>query len=103
MLESKFRVELIRELRNMFPYCMIVFNNPHDIQGFPDITILIGDRWAMLECKASLNSPIRPNQEYYIELANKMSFARFIYPENKEIVLNELYEAFRSDRSTRFP
>jgi hypothetical protein len=34
---------------------------------------------------------------------NDMSFSRFVYPENKENVLNELQQAFQSGRPTRLP
>lgn len=102
MLENKFKTKLINELEEMFPGCMIIHLPSEEIQGIPDLLILYEDRWAALEGKKSWNSPARPNQPYYVELMNKMSFARFIYPENKEEVLYELQQAFQSRRSPRF-
>lgn len=101
MLESKFKTLLINELELLFPGCMICHLNPNDIQGFPDLLILYGKKWAALEGKRYKNAPHRPNQDYYIELMNGMSYAAFVYPENKEEVLNELQQTFRSRRPSR--
>lgn len=49
----------------------------------------------MLEVKKSANAAHQPNQDYYVEKMNLMSFARFIYPENKKEVLHELQQSFR--------
>lgn len=103
MLESVFKTKLIKEIESIFPSCIIVHLDPNDIQGIPDILILYKDKWAALEGKKNKNSSHQPNQEYYVEVMNDMSFAAFIYPENKEEVLYELHEAFTSRRSTRFP
>ena len=98
MLERNFQASLIRELKDIFPGCIIVKNDPEYLQGFPDLTILFGTHWALLECKRSENESHRPNQDYYIHKADEMSFARFIYPENKEEVIRELQQAFRAGR-----
>lgn len=98
MLESEFQSSLIRELKDIFPGCMILKNDPNYFQGIPDLTILWGKHWAVLECKKSINERFQPNQEYYIDWLNNMSYSSVIYPENKEEVLHELQQAFRSNR-----
>lgn len=92
--ENAFQAALIRELKSLFPGCVVLKNDPNYIQGFPDLTILYKDKWAVLECKKSKTSSKRPNQEYYVNLLGEMSYASFISPENREDVLNELQQAF---------
>ena len=94
-LESKFQKELIDEIKREYPGCIILKNDPDYIQGFPDWTILWKDKWAVLEAKRAKNSRKQPNQEYYVEKLDGMSFSRFVYPENKEEVLNELRKTFK--------
>lgn len=96
MLERDFQARLIRKLKRRFPGCVVTKNDPNYIQGFPDLTILYGNKWAVLECKKSEHEKRQPNQEHYIERMNNMSFGRFIFPENEEDVLNELSAAFRT-------
>ena len=96
MVERNFQASLIRELKDIFPGCIVLKNDPEYLQGFPDLTILFNEHWALLECKRSENEPHRPNQDYYVNKGDRMSFARFIYPENKEEVLYELQQAFRT-------
>lgn len=97
-LEKIFQSELIKELRDLFPGCIILKNDPTYIQGIPDLLILFEDKWAALEVKKSITASHRPNQEFYINKMGRMSYANFIYPENKEVVLNELQETFFSRR-----
>ena len=92
--ESQFQAKLIFRLREMFPGCIVLKNDANYIQGFPDLTVLWKDRWALLECKRSLNAQKRPNQQYFVDRGNEMSFARFICPENEEEVLHDLQQAF---------
>ena len=91
-LESGFQDRLIAELKEMFPGCMVF--KMDQIQGIPDLLILYGKRWASLENKKSSTAKRQPNQEYYVDLMNRMSFSRFICPENKEEVLSELQKVF---------
>ena len=96
MLENKFQSKLIKEIKKLFPGCIVMKNDSSYIQGIPDLLVLYKDKWASLECKKTANARKQPNQEYYIGLMNKMSFARFISPENKEEILNELQQTFKT-------
>ena len=96
MKESKFQADLKKELKQMFPGCIVTKLDSSDIQGIPDLLILYKNKWATLENKRSKNATKRPNQEYYVEKMNDMSFSKFIYPENKEVVLDELRKTFES-------
>ena len=94
MLENKFQSNLIKEIKNIFPDCIVMKNDSSYIQGIPDLLILHKDKWASLEVKKNRTASKRPNQEHYVNRMNEMSFARFIYPENKDEVLNSLHLHF---------
>jgi hypothetical protein len=100
-LESKYQAKLIKKLKHLFPGSIVLKNDPNYIQGFPDLLILYKKKWAALETKRSENATHRPNQDYYVDKLNKMSFSAFIFPENEEEVLNELERSFKTRRSTR--
>lgn len=92
-LESGFQDNLRDTLKELFPGCMIF--KMDQIQGIPDLLVLYKNKWASLENKKSEKATRRPNQEYYVDRMNKMSFSRFIYPENKDEVLNDLKAYFQ--------
>lgn len=92
--ESDFQSKLKKDLKKMFPGCIVTKLDSSDIQGIPDILILHNNKWATLENKRSKNASHQPNQDYYVDKMNKMSFSRFIYPENKDEVLKELQQYF---------
>ena len=95
MLESKFQSNLIRELKDLFPGCIVMKSDSSYIQGIPDLLILFNDKWASLESKKNANAKRQPNQEYYVGKMDEMSFSRFICPQNKDEVLDELCLYFR--------
>ena len=92
--ESQFQGKLIKRLKTMFPGCIVLKNDASYIQGFPDLTVLWKDKWALLECKRESEAHKQPNQQYYIDKGKAMSFAAFICPENEEDVLHDLQQAF---------
>ena len=100
MLESKFQGNLIKKLKNEFPGCIVLKNDSSYLQGIPDLTIFYKDKWATLECKKSANASHQPNQDYYVDQMNEMSFSRFIYPENEQEVLAELKHSFEDRHET---
>ena len=94
MLENKFKTNLIKEIEKRFPGSYVFHLDPTERQGVPDLLILYKNKWAALEGKKNKNASHRPNQDYYVKKMNEMSYASFIYPENKEDVLNEIQQAF---------
>lgn len=97
MNETTFKKELMNEIEHRFPGCIILKNDPSHIRGIPDLSILFKNKWAALETKRSKNASLQPLQDHYVDLLNKMSFARFISPDNKEEVLNELERSFKAN------
>lgn len=96
--EDLFRDELIKEIETRFAGSIVLKNDPDYIQGIPDLIVLYGPYWAALECKRSAKASHRPNQDYYIRAMDEMSFGAFIFPENKEEILDALQRTFRIGR-----
>lgn len=94
IVERDFQSKLIQDIKIIFPGCIVLKNDPNYIQGIPDLLILWNDKWATLEVKRSSTATQRPNQEYYVEMMNNMSYSAFIYPENKEEIIHEIQSAF---------
>ena len=92
--ESGFQDKLRDDIKKMLPGCMIF--KMDQIQGIPDLLVLHRDKWASLEVKRSAKEKRQPNQEYYVDKMNEMSFSRFVCPENKEEVLRDLQRAFET-------
>lgn len=90
-LESKFKGELYKEIRERFPGTEIIPNDANCIQGFPDGTVFFPNgRYFLLEGKKEAKSRRRPNQNYYVNESPLSDNAAFVSPENKEEVLAEL-------------
>ena len=94
-LESGFQDSLRYELMQRYPESMIF--KMDQIQGIPDLLILYKNKYAFLENKKSANAKHQPNQDYYVNKLNNMSFARFVFPENRDRVLEELDLYFRDE------
>jgi len=106
-LESNFQRKLKAEIKERYPGCYVLKNDPTYIQGIPDLTILYKDTWAALEVKKDKATAMsamkgksggRPNQPLHVARMNEMSYAAFIYPENKEDIFNELDRKFGVSR-----
>lgn len=96
-LENEYKRELKKRIESLFPDCLVLKNDEQLRQGIPDMIILFGSRYAVVEVKRSLNAPWRPNQEYYLEFVSRMGgIAFFICPENEVEVLDEIQHAFHS-------
>ena len=55
-LERDFQSKLIKEIKQRFPGCVVMKNDPNYIQGIPDLTILYNDRWLLLR-PSGLSAP----------------------------------------------
>lgn len=94
-LESKFQKEFIDKIKTRYPGSVALKNDSSYIQGFPDWTVLYKDKWAVLEMKKERGAKKQPNQEYYVDKLNEMSFSRFVFPENADEVLEDLDILFK--------
>lgn len=95
MKESKFQHDLIKDIQKRFPGSIVMKNDANYIQGIPDLTVLYEKNWATLECKKSSKANHQPNQDYYVEKMNSMSFSSFVDPSNKEEVLDAMERSFK--------
>lgn len=104
MQERDFQARLIKKIERRLPGCFILKNDSGYLQGVLDLLVLYEKSWGMLEVKKDERAPFQPNQEYYVELFNGMSFAAVIYPSNEEEVLIALQHALSPPRrNSRVP
>lgn len=95
MRESEYQASLIKKIKKLYPGCIVMKNDSSYMQGIPDLTVLYKGRWAALEVKACAprnGNSFEPNQEWFLETMNEMSFAACIYPENEKEVLRGLQQ-----------
>jgi len=96
--EGLFKADTIHEIEQMFDGAIVLTGNAQSRQGIPDTVVLWRDRWAALEFKRNARAIHQPNQDYYVNLMDRMSFADFIFPENRGEVLHALQSTFESRR-----
>ena len=97
-LESKFQKEFKERLMRVFPDAIILKGNSADRQGLPDLILLNGDKWASLEIKRDHKARKQPNQDWYVEKLNGMSYAAIVDPDNADEVIFEIQSAFGVER-----
>jgi hypothetical protein len=90
MTEPEYQAKLKKKIKELLPGCIVQKEDSREIQGIPDLLILYNNKWASLEVKIDEDAEHQPNQDYYVDKMDGMSFSRFIFPENEEQVLNEL-------------
>lgn len=95
MLENKFKTRLVKQIKKRFPGSFIFHLDPTEMQGIPDLLVLYNNHWGALEGKKDSKASLRPNQQYYVDRLNELSFARIIFPENAEEVLDEMERSFK--------
>ena len=92
--ESQFQHKVIKEIKKKYEDAIVMKLDANYKQGIPDFLILVRNKWATLEFKKFAEAKHRPNQDWYVDQMNRMSFSRFIFPENKDEVLRELFDFF---------
>jgi len=96
-LENEYKRGLKKRIEQRFPDCIVLKNDEQMLQGIPDMTILWGPCYAILEVKSSLDAPFRPNQEYYLTKVAEMGGIAFVIcPENEEEVLSAVQRAYQN-------
>lgn len=102
-LEADFQKGVVKRLREAYRGLLLVAKtDPGSIQGMPDLIVLCGSQYALLEVKRSRTAKKRPNQGYYIEKFGRDTFTAFIYPENEYEVIWYMLEFFGLDPNPYF-
>jgi hypothetical protein len=92
--ESEYQSRIITRVKDLLPGCVVIKNDSSYMPGIPDLLILHGDKWAMLEVKLHDLARHQPNQDYYVDLLDEMGFAAFIHPDIEEAILHDLQCSF---------
>jgi len=95
-LESEFQADVKKAVEARFPGCYVAKQDTK--QGTPDLLVLYGKHWALLENKIDENAKHQPNQDWYVNHFNEMSFSAFVNPSNLEEVLDEMERSFQVAR-----
>lgn len=95
MRESEFQRKLIKKIEERLPGCIVMKNDANYRQGFPDLSIFYGNRWATLEVKANGSAHHQPNQDYWVSRCSDMSYSAFIFPENEEVILDDMERSLK--------
>lgn len=96
MLEKDFQALFIAKVKEILPGAIPIKNDSRYRQGIPDWLVIYKDKALFFEIKAAKNASLQPNQWYYIQIiTDNGGFARMVYPENYEEVLNEIQQSFR--------
>lgn len=103
MQERHYQPKLIEKIKAALPGAMVLKGDTRFRQGCPDLIVLYGDKWAALEVKKSPSASKQPNQDYYVEKLNEMSYAAVVHPGNEKDVLNALQRSLQAERCPRIP
>jgi len=97
--ERDYQAGLIKRIEKLLPGAWV--RKVDMDQGCPDLLILWGPVWAVLEVKKKkpTASDFEPNQEWYIQFFFEMSFSACIYPENEQEVLYALQQTLGDRRA----
>lgn len=91
ILEKDFQKLFLDKVKLLKPGAIILKNDARYRQGIPDWIVLHITGTFVFEIKAHSKASKQPNQHYYIGQLQKMGyFARFVYPENMQEVLDEI-------------
>jgi hypothetical protein len=93
-----FQYQMRKRLEREFPGCIVLKNDPSWIGGIPDLLMVWGPHWAALETKAEPKSKRQPNQPFYVDKMDRMSYASFVSQDNVEEVIDEIHRSFGSRR-----
>lgn len=94
--EGIFQTKFREDLEYIFPGCIVCKLDSSYRQGVPDLVMFWGMCWATFEVKAHAASKFQPNQTYFVDKMNSMSFSAFVHPGNVEEVLDALQRTFEN-------